>query len=99
VLFRRPIPPSAAGPVSSVEVAAGPGARRGAWGSAPGPTWADRFRRISISHAATKQRCGSVVGRILDTLDEDANGVSALQHSARSVSRCGNNGAKREVNR
>ncbi len=43
---------------------------------------ADRFRRISISRAVTKQPCGSVVGRLLDTFDKDASGVFALQHSA-----------------
>src|SRR6266852_2795993 len=42
---------------------------------------ADRFRRISISRAVTKRPCGSVVGRLLDTFDKDASGVSALQHS------------------
>ncbi len=41
---------------------------------------ADRFRRISISHAATKQRCCSVVGRLLDTFDKDERDVSVLQH-------------------
>jgi hypothetical protein len=54
-------------------------------GNAPGPTTADRFLRISIGHAATKRRRGSVVGRLLDTFNEDASGVSVPQHSARSV--------------
>jgi hypothetical protein len=68
--------PSARGPGSSVEVAAGPGARRGMWGSAPGQ------RRISIHHATTKQRYQSVVCRFLDAFDKDVGGVSAVQHSA-----------------
>ena len=46
-----------------------------------GPTRADRFRRI-ISRAVRKQPCGSVVGRLLDTFDEDASGVSVRQHFA-----------------
>jgi hypothetical protein len=33
----------------------------------------------------TKRPCRSVVGRLLDTLDNDPSGVSAMQHS-RSVS-------------
>jgi hypothetical protein len=49
-----------------------------------GQRGADRFRRI-ISRALTKQPCWSVVGRLLDTFDKDAGGVSAPQHSARSV--------------
>ena len=35
--------------------------------------------------AVTKRPCGSVVGRLLDTLDRDASVVSALQHSATFV--------------
>jgi hypothetical protein len=46
-----------------------------------GPTRAGDFRRI-ISRAVTKQPCGSVVGRLLDTFDEDASGVSVRQHFA-----------------
>jgi hypothetical protein len=46
-----------------------------------GPTPGRSFRlRIGISHAATKQPNRSVVGRLLDTFDNDAGGVSALQH-------------------
>jgi len=44
-----------------------------------GQRGADRFRR-SISCALTKQPCWSFVGRLLDTFDNDANGVSGLQH-------------------
>ena len=46
-----------------------------------GQRGADRFRRI-ISRTVTEQPCGSVVGRLLDTFDEDASGVSARQHSS-----------------
>ena len=38
------------------------------------------LKRISIDHAATKRRRGSVVGRLLDMFDKDAGGVAALQH-------------------
>jgi hypothetical protein len=45
-----------------------------------GPTLGrSRRLRIGISHAATKQPGGPVVGRLLDTFDNDASGVSALQ--------------------
>ena len=47
---------------------------------------ADRFRRIDISHTATKQPCWSFVGRLLDTFHKDASGVSAQQHFHRLVS-------------
>jgi hypothetical protein len=43
---------------------------------------ADRFHRISISPAITKQSCEFIVGRLLDGPAKDPGGVSALQHSA-----------------
>jgi hypothetical protein len=81
VLFRPSGPALSTGPVSSVEVTAGPSAGR-VLGNAPGPTTADHFLRISIGHAATKRRRGPVVGRLHDMFDKDASGVSAPQHYA-----------------
>src|SRR5215471_10384081 len=60
----------------------GPQARGGGLGNAPGLTTADRFGRIRISQAATKQPRRSVVSRLSDMFDKDAGGVAAVQHSA-----------------
>ncbi len=43
-------------------------------------------RESSIGHAAAKRQRGSVVGRLLDTFDKDARGVSAPQHVHKLVS-------------
>jgi hypothetical protein len=40
--------------------------------------------RMGVSRGRKAPR-SSVVGRLLDTFDKDAGGVSALQHSARSA--------------
>ena len=57
-------------------------------GNAPGLTTADRFGRIRISQAATKQPRRSVVSRLSDMFDKDAGGVAAVQHSANGTQRC-----------
>ena len=80
VLFRQSGPALSTGPVTAVEVAAGPRRMEGVWGNAPGPTPGRSLQRISISQAVTKQACGSVVGRLLDTFDKGSSSVSALQH-------------------
>jgi hypothetical protein len=51
VLSRRPVPPSATGPKTSVEVAAGPGARRDEGEMRRGQRSTDCLRRSSVSHA------------------------------------------------
>jgi hypothetical protein len=56
VLFRQSGPALSSGPVSSVEVAAGPSAGR-VLGNAPGPTTADRFLE---SASATRQQSDGV---------------------------------------
>jgi hypothetical protein len=65
----------------------GPRRMEGCGGNAPGPSRADRFRESASATRATKQRCRSVVGRLLDTFDKDAGGVSTRQHSAMFI--CG----------
>src|SRR5258706_4883156 len=53
--------------------------------------------RMSISRSGKAPR-GFVVGRLLDTFDKEASGVSALQHGASSAtppaSRCSGSGAR-----
>jgi hypothetical protein len=80
VLSRRPVPPSATGPVSSVEVAAGPQARGGGGKCAGGQRRADRFRNHDQPLRITKRLYRSIVGRLLDTFNNDERGVSVLQH-------------------
>src|SRR5258708_32839454 len=58
VLSRRPVPPSATGPVSSVEVAAGPQARGGGGKCAGGQRRADRFRNHDHPLRITKRLYG-----------------------------------------
>jgi hypothetical protein len=75
-------PALSTGPGSSVENRRGPQARGGGSGNAPGPTAGGSFRKISIGHTLTKQECRRFVGRIVDAIDKEAGGVSALQHQA-----------------
>jgi hypothetical protein len=69
-----------------VEIVISPSAG-GGYGGCAGANDRPNDRRTSLSHAATEGPCGSVVGRLLDTFDEDASGVSALQHFTRSYCR------------
>jgi len=59
-----------------------PGAWRGCGEMRRGQRRADRFRRICISRAVTKQPHRSVVGRLPDMFDKGSGGVSGLQHSS-----------------
>ena len=74
VLFRQSGPALSSGPVSSVEVAAGPSAGR-VLGNAPGPTTADRFRERA---AATRQQ-GDDAGLL---------SVGFSTHSTRMLAAC-----------
>ena len=40
---------------------------------------------IGVSPQLRERQCRALVGRLIDALDGDTSGVSALQHSARSV--------------
>src|SRR5712672_4615003 len=73
-LFRQSGPALSTGPVSSVEVAAGPSAGR-VLGNAPGPTTADRFRERA---AATRQQ-GDDAGLL---------SVGFSTHSTRMLAAC-----------
>jgi hypothetical protein len=67
----------------SVEVAAGPQARGGSVGKAPGAN--AKLIAFGESRSATsdsKTTVRSVVGRLLDTSTKDPSVVSVLQHSA-----------------
>jgi hypothetical protein len=81
-LFSASGPALSNGTGISVEAAAGPRRTEGRGEVRRGQRRADRFRRISISHAATKATKLAVVGRLLDRFDKDASSVSALQHSS-----------------
>jgi hypothetical protein len=60
--------------------------RGGAWGMRRGQRRADHpLGEIGVSPQLRERQCRALVGRLIDALDGDASGVSALQHSARSV--------------
>jgi hypothetical protein len=71
----------------SVEVAAGPQARGGGVGNAPGANAGPiAFAESRSALRTTKRLRRPIVGRLLDTSDKDLRGVSALQQScARSA--------------
>ena len=60
--------------------------RGGAWGMRRGQRRADHpLGEIGVSPQLRERQCRALVGRLIDALDGDTSGVSALQHSARSV--------------
>jgi hypothetical protein len=60
----------------------GPQARGGVWGKCAGGQRRAGFRRISTGYSAAKQRCRSVVCRLLDAFGKNVGGVSVVQHPA-----------------